>query len=521
MDLNIQKYEKNNQLILKIRNDTDRLVTCFFVSDGFEEKRIDTKLFPNHQTKISLDLSYNDNLTIDYESEVIQEEKKVEDLTNGSIKKKMILFAIPIFLSSLFQTTYNLVDSLIVGKFLGKEALAAVSTSGNLIYLFTSFFLGASQGAGILIAKYFGAKKYHEMSKTIHVNIIMALISGIILTLLGVILTPSILRWMNTAEDVLPQAIDYFRFYFLGVIGIVLYNVFSSTLNSVGNSRRPLYYLTIACILNVMLDLFLIGYLELGVKYAAIATTISQFFSASLCLIYLLRIKAVYKVSVKRLEFSWKKIKEILLYGIPTGIQNSVIGLANVLVQSNVNTFGSDAMAGYGSYIKIENFVFTPINAFSLAISTFIGQNLGAKQYERAKKGAKFAIFTLLIMAEVFGIFFFILAPHLIALFNSDPEVVRYGVMHARVTSLFFFLLAFSHGIASLCRGSGRPIVAMLVMLLVWCLFRVIYVYTALEIRRELWVISMAYPITWFISSVIYLFYYLKSDWIHNFEHNK
>ena len=515
----------NDNLVITIYNDSNDLIKAFkiiFQNISFE---YNIDIYPNHQVKIKIPLAdlnedYNYSIT-DIESMEIVEKKVTIDMTTGSIKKKMVAFAVPIFLSSLLQTLYNLVDSLIVGTFLGKGALAAVSTSGNLIFLFTSFFLGASQGAGILIAKHFGARNYKEMSQIIHTNILFGLISGLFLTIVGVLFTPFILQLMNTDPAVLPKSIDYFRFYFLGCIGIVMYNVLSSTMNNVGNSRRPLYFLIISSALNVILDLLFIGVFKLGVKYAAIATTISQFVSATLCLIYLLRVKASYNVSLKRLRFNFQKLKEILRYGIPTGIQNSVIGLANVLVQSNINIFGEDAMAGYGAYIKVENFVFTPINAFTMAISTFVGQNLGAKEYERAKRGSKFGILTAMILAETFGIFLFALAPLLIGQFTKDPNVLKYGVTQSRTTSLFFFLLAFSHSVAAVTRGSGRPVIAMLVMFGVWCILRVSYIYIALSINNDIHLIYIAYPLTWTISSIIYFIYYFKSDWIHNFERKK
>ena len=514
---------KNNNLIISIYNETDELIKGFDFVYQEQTRHYDVDLYPNHQKNIKIEcFEDNQELVIqNIDSVEILDKKVTLDMTTGSINKNMIKFAIPIFLSSLLQTFYNLVDSLIVGNFLGKGALAAVSTSGNLIFLFTSFFLGASQGAGVLVAKLFGAKSYKEMSETIHTNVLFGFLSGLFLTVVGVIFTPSILKLMHTDPNVLPKSIDYFRYYFLGCIGIVMYNVLSSTLNNVGNSRRPLYYLIISSVLNICLDLFFIGYLKLDVKYAAIATTISQFTSTSLCFIYLLKVKSSYKISLRRIRLNFQKLKEILRFGIPTGIQNSVIGLANVLVQANINVFGENAMAGYGAYVKVENFVFTPINAFTMAISTFIGQNLGAKEYARAKLGSKFGIITAMSLAELFGIFFFIFSPFLVRLFNDDPEVIKYGVMQSRTTSLFFLLLAFSHSVAAVTRGSGRPFIAMMVMLVVWCVIRVSYIYIALSIDKNIHLIYIAYPLTWTISSVFYAIYYFKADWIHNFERKK
>ena len=520
MVLECHTFKKNNESYIRIINQTDELIHSFLIKGKNNSKKVEKELYPNHSITISLD--YDEDVVVEIlDKSLISDQKATLDMTKGKIGSKMIKFAIPIFLSSLLQNFYNLVDSLIVGHFLGKGALAAVSTSGNLIFLFTSFFLGASQGAGILIAKYFGAKKFKEMSETIHTNVLFGLIASLVLTVLGVTFTPLILEIMHTDPAVLPKSIDYFRYYFLGCTGIVMYNVLSSTLNNVGNSKRPLYYLIISSVINVILDLFFIAVLKKGVKYAAIATTIGQFISAALCFIYLLRVKASYKVQIRALKINFAKLKEILRYGIPTGIQNSVIGLANVLVQANINTFGEDAMAGYGAYVKTENFVFTPINAFTMAISTFVGQNLGAKEYKRAKDGSKFGILIAMGCAFTFGIFFFIASPYLIRLFNEDPNVIKYGVMQSRTTSMFFMLLAFSHAVASVCRGSGRPFIAMMVMLFIWCIIRVSYIYIALSINNDIRLIYIAYPLTWTISSIIYGIYYFKADWIHNFERVK
>lgn len=523
MDLIIKEkqYLKNDKkyVKLKIINNSDNLITKIKIKTSNEEKIIDVMLYPNHQIKQIIETNESPTIEILEENE-IKDRKKAIDMTNGNIKKKMILFAIPIFLSALLQSLYNSIDSLIVGKFIGKEALAAVSSSGNLIFLFTSFFLGASQGAGVLIAKLFGAKQFKNMSKAIHTNVTIGLISSLILTILGVSLTPQILRLMKTDPTVLPKSIDYFRFYFIGCTGIIMYNVLSGILNAVGNSNKPLIFLGISSVLNVLLDLFFIGLLKQDVRFAAIATTISQFVSAILCLIYLTNVKSSYHLSFNRLELDKEKVKEILYYGIPTGLQNSVIGLANVFVQSNINTFGPDAMAGCGAYAKVENFVFVPITSFTMAISTFVGQNLGAKEYDRAKQGSRFGIICAMIMASIFGIILFSFAPFFINLFvdEEEMEVIRIGVLYSRITSPFFFLLAFSHSVASVCRGSGRPIIAMAVMLFIWCVVRVTYIYIALSISHQIILVFIAYPITWFISSIIYLIYYFKADWIHNFE---
>ncbi len=443
------------------------------------------------------------------------------DMTVGKEWKAILRFAIPVFISSLFQQLYNSIDSLIVGNTLGDNALAAVSTSGNLIFLFTSFFIGCFSGAGVLISKYFGAKQYDDMQKTIYTGIMFAITAGIILTLTGIFLSPYILQWMNTDPAVLPESIDYFRWFFILIIGIVMYNCFSGILQAVGNSTVPLIFLIGSSILNVGLDLLFIVVFKMGVKGASIATGVSQITSATLCFIFLLRKGTVYQVHISKIRVDWKKLGLILKYGIPAGIQNSVIGLANVIVQSNLNTFGNIAMAGYGIYAKIEGFAFLPVTSFTLSLTTFTGQNLGAKQYDRAKRGAIFGIVTSMIVAEIIGVLTFFLMPYLARMFTQTEEVIAFSSRQAKVICLFYFLLAFSHSAAAIQRGAGRSFIPMIIMLSVWCIFRVIFINIALNINHDVIFIFIVYPLTWCISSIIYLIIHIFSDWVHGFEKKK
>ncbi len=442
-----------------------------------------------------------------------------QNMTEGNIRKLIIRFAIPVMLSNLFQQLYNSVDSLIVGNFLGKEALAAVSSSGPLIFLLVSFFNGTAMGAGVVISRYYGAGENEKVSKAVHTNVAFGLVSGTLLTIVGMAATPVILRWMGTAPEVLPNSISYFRYYFLGALAIVMYNIFTGIMNAVGDSRRPMQYLIFSSILNVVLDLLFVGVFKMGVGSAAVATTISQAVSALLCLRRLMTKGLVCQVIPSRIRFHKDMLKEIVRFGLPTGIQNSVIAIANVIVQSNINSFGTEAMAAYGSYSKIEGFAFLPITCFAMAMTTFIGQNLGARKYDRAKQGARFGITVSLTLAELIGILIFALSPLLVRLFNDDPEVIRLGVQQARTEALFYFLLAFSHIIAGICRGAGRAIVPMGIMLSVWCVIRIIYITITMQFVHEIEYIYWAYPITWGISSLIYLIYFCKSDWLHGYEH--
>lgn len=446
-------------------------------------------------------------------------EGETSSLTEGCIWKQIIAFAFPLFLGNLFQQLYNTADSLIVGNFLGSDALAAVSSSGNLIFLMVGFFQGISVGAGVVIARYYGARQLSEVKKAVHTTVAFGLASGIFLTVAGTVLTSRILVWMGTPADVLPQSAVYFRIYFLGSLSFVMYNAFVGILQSIGDSRHPLIYLIVSSVVNVLLDLLFIAVFKFGVGSAALATILSQFISAFLCLYRLTRKSPEdYRVYIKSIRFDMPTLRQIIANGLPAGLQNSIIALANVVVQSNINSFGKMAVAGSGAYAKIEGFGFLPITCFAMALTTFISQNLGAKQYERAKKGARFGIVCSVLTAELVGVFIYVTIPVLISAFNRTPEVIAYGTIHARTTTLFYFLLAFSHCIAGILRGAGKAAVPMLTMLCFWCILRVSYITVMVRFIPKINVIFWAYPLTWSLSSIVFLIYFLKADWVHGFE---
>lgn len=444
----------------------------------------------------------------------------VKDMTSGNLYSLMLGFALPIFLSQVFQQLYNTADAFIVGKFLGTNALAAVTSSGTLIFLLISFFMGTAMGGGVVISRYFGAGDNEQVSRAVHTIFAFGIASGLILTVVGVAFTPTFLVWMQTDPEVMPEAVEYFRYYFLGALAMVMYNICRSIMNALGDSRRPLYYLIFSSVLNVVLDLLFIAAFHWGVWAAATATVISQAASVVLCIIHLFRKGNIFTIELRKIRFHRAMLIEIIRYGLPSGVQNSVIALANVIVQSQINSFGKLAMAAYGTHAKIEGFAFLPITSFNMASTTFISQNLGAKQYDRAKKGARFSIFAAVLLAELIGVFYYIFAPQFIGLFDQTPGVIEFGVQQARTVALFYCLLAFSHSIAAICRGAGKAFVPMVIMLSVWCVIRIAYIIAVMQITGEIRYIYWAYPLTWSISSVIYLIYYLFSDWVHGFEGN-
>ena len=352
------------------------------------------------------------------------------------------------------------------------------------------------------------------MDAAIHTTIVFALIAGTVLSILGVIFTPTILGWMGTPANVLPNSIAYFRVYCCGLLALVLYNTANGIFQALGDSRHPLYYLMVAAALNVVLDLLFVAVFHWGVAGAAFATAIGQAVSAALGFAHLMGGQFVVTVCLKKLRPHWPTMGQVLHLGLPSGVQNSVIAIANVVVQSNINAFGDNAMAGCGSYSKIEGFVFLPITCLTMALTTFTSQNLGARQVDRVRRGARLGVGMTVCLAEAIGLLFFLLAPFLIGLFSDTPEVVAYGIRQARVESLFYCLLGLSHACAALLRGAGRTIVPMGVMLAVWCVLRITYITVMVRLIPDITVVFTAYPVTWALSALIFVLVLRRGRWL-------
>lgn len=439
-------------------------------------------------------------------------------MTEGKISSCIVKFALPLIWGSLLQQFYNVADSLIVGNFVGKEALAAVTSAGSLIFLLVGFFNGLFVGAGVVISQHFGAGDSDKVKKSVHTTIAFALIVGVFLTVVGSFLVPHLLRLIQTPEDVFPSSVEYFRIYFYGVIAVVVYNAASGVFQAVGDSKHPLKFLLISSVLNIVLDLLFVAVFDMGVGGAAWATTISQFVSALLCIVVLMRSKDIYRLLLKDIKIDKESLKSILKMGVPSGVQSSVTALSHVFVQSSVNAFGSAAIAGNGAYGKVEQFAIIPLSCIGNAMATFIGQNVGAGEYERAKKGAKYGIMLQIVLSEIIGVAVFIAAPLLIKMFNRDADVVQMGMLCARVRALFYFLLAFSNCAAGILRGAGRAVVAMNVSVICWCVLRVGIIYLLRLLVNEIWVVHAAFPISWLLSSVVYFLFIRKGDWLYGYK---
>lgn len=440
--------------------------------------------------------------------------KQKVDLIHGDIRSNLLRFALPLFLGQLFQQLYNMADALVVGNYLGQDALAAVTSTGSLIFLVTGFFGGMFGGVGVVIARFFGANDAHQTRRAVGTAVSFALMAGGIMTLLGTVGCAPLLKLMGTPDEVLPLAVSYMRTYFFGAIFVALYNSASGIFQAVSDSRRPLYYLVVSSVTNIVLDLLFVGPCQLGVMGAALATVIAQGISAALAFFRLSRVDGLHRVTLKGICVDKVLLREMLRIGLPSGVQNSVIAFANVIVQSSVNSFGSAAMAGNGAYMKVEGFAFIPINAFCAAVTTFVSQNIGARQFDRVKKGASFGVGFSCLCAAVIGLIFFAFAPTFIGMFGKAEAAVEAGVLRARICSLCYVLLALSHGIAAVCRGAGYSKVPMFIMLGAWCILRVAYIETVLHLFHNISLVFLAYPITWAVSGIAFVWYYRKSGWL-------
>ena len=435
-------------------------------------------------------------------------------LTEGPISQALISFALPLLLGNLFQQLYNTADSLIVGNFLGSEALAAVSSSGNLIFLMVGLVNGVSMGAGVVIARYFGAKDYDRIQKTIHTLLAFGLVAGALLTVVGVALSPVMLRLMDTPETVLPDSISYFRTYFTGSLAFVLYNICTGIMNAVGDSRRPLYYLIFSSLTNVVLDLLFVGVFHMGVWSAAAATAISQLVSMALCLLRLMRSERAYRVSLRKIRFDRRALLEILQNGLPAGLQSVMYSLSNIIIQASVNGFGTDVMAAYTAYGKVDGMYWMVINAFGVAITTFVGQNFGARLYDRMKKSINVCLGIAAAVTLLLSGVLMVVAEPLLGLFSDDAQVLEIGLSIVRLIVPTYITYIFIEILSGAMRGAGDSLIPTIMTLTGVCLLRVFWVTVVVSAHHELNVLLLSYPITWIVTSGMFMVYYLRGRWL-------
>ena len=439
-------------------------------------------------------------------------------MTEGVIWKEILLFSIPLLLGNLFQQLYNAVDSVVVGNYIGAQALAAVGSSAPVINLLVSFFMGLAVGAGVIISRYFGARKKEELHIAVHTSLALTFAAGLLMTLIGVLISPYVLQWVGTPSDVMESSVLYLRIYFLGILSVMVYNMGSGILRAVGDSRNPLYFLIVSSVTNIILDMLFVIVFHMGIAGVGWATLIAQTISAVLTMLLLMRTKEEYQVKLKHIRFHKHMLYEIVRLGLPSGLQNAIVSFSNVIVQSNINAFGSLAMAGCGSYTKIDGFAILPVMSYSMALTTFTGQNMGAKKYDRVKQGAKTGILMSVITIVCISALLLMLGPNVLAIFSSDPTVINYGLYMMHVLAPGYIFLAISHAFNGIIRGAGITTVPMIVMVTCWCGLRMAWILTSVPLFHDIGVVFMGWPLTWIASALWLFLYYRKGKWMTRYD---
>lgn len=435
-------------------------------------------------------------------------------MTEGVIWKEILLFSIPLLLGNLFQQFYNAVDSIVVGKFIGSQALAAVGSSAPVINLLVSFFMGLAIGAGVIISRYFGARNKQGLHDAIHTSMALTFIVGLVMTVVGIALSPTILKLVGTPEDVMANSILYLRIYFLGILSVLIYNMGSGILRAVGDSKNPLYFLIVSSLTNVVLDLLFVVIFKMGIAGVGWATLIAQTISALLIMVLLIKTSSEYKVIIKHIKLHKHMLYEIVRIGLPSGFQNAIVSFSNVIVQSNINSFGSLAMAGCGSYTKIDGFAILPVMSFSMALTTFTGQNMGAKKFDRVKQGAKTGLLMSILTTVCISVLLLLLGPKVLEIFTSDKTVIDYGLYMMKVLAPGYIFLAISQAYNGIIRGAGITTIPMIVMVTCWCGLRMAWILLAVPIVHDIGIVFLGWPITWFASAVWLFLYYRHGKWM-------
>lgn len=443
--------------------------------------------------------------------------KRDVDMTEGNIFRHLITFAMPLLIGNIFQQLYNMVDTWVVGNYVSNEAFSAVGSVGPIINMLIGFFLGLSSGAGVVISQYYGAKRFNEVQKTVHTAITMTIVLGVLFTAIGIMMTPFMLRFMKTPDNVFPESSAYLRIYFSGVLGLMIYNIGAGILRAVGDSKRPFYFLVVSAVLNTILDLvFVLGF-RMGVQGVAYATIIAQGVSAILVMWTLMRTDSCIKFRIKSIGMHMDMMKKIIKVGIPAAIQMAITSFSNIFVQSYINFFGADCMSGWTAYAKIDQLLFLPMQSIALASTTFVGQNLGINKVDRAKKGVRTALVmaacsTILVMIPVL-----IFAPHAVAFFNNKAEVVEYGTLLLRWVSPFYVLCCVNQVYSGALRGAGDSRAPMIIMLTSFVLFRQAYLFIVANfISNTILPIAMSYPAGWLLCSTLTFIYFHKTSLTKN-----
>lgn len=432
--------------------------------------------------------------------------KKYEmNMCEGSLFKKIFIFAIPLMLSSVLQLLFNAVDTVVVGRYCGSTALAAVGSTGSLVNLLMNLFVGLSVGTNVLVARYYGAGKEKDVSETVHTAVLASLISGVILGVIGVLFVKPLLVLMSSPENVIDQSALYLRIYFAGMPVVLLYNFGSAILRAIGDTRRPLYYLIMAGLVNVGLNLVFVLVFDMGVAGVALATIISQALSAVLVARCLMKTEGPCKLYLNQLAIKKQKFFEMLRFGLPAGLQGTLFSFSNVIIQSTINSFGATVMAGNAAAANLEGFVYVAMNAFHHAALSFTSQNYGGGKFDRINKVLGWCIGYVIVIGGVLGILFYVFAAPLLSIYNGDPQVIEFGIIRMSYICTFYFLCGLMDTMVGSLRGLGYSIMPMIVSLLGACAFRIVWIKTIFAATPTLDVLYISYPISWLMTFAVHV----------------
>ena len=427
------------------------------------------------------------------------------DMCSGSLVKKVMAFSVPLMLSGILQLLYNAADIVVVGRFSGSTALAAVGSTGSLINLIVNLLMGLSVGSSVVVANDYGAGRLNDVRRAVHTAMMLSIIGGAVLGVIGFVGSRTFLQWMDSPANVLDQAELYLKIYFAGLPANMIYNFASSILRAIGDTKRPLYYLTISGAVNVVLNLFFVIVLHMGVAGVALATVISQVLSATLVVVCMLRSQGAVQLCIKELRIHKDKLLQIMRIGLPAGIQGSIFSISNVLIQSSINAFGSDVMAGNSAASNIEGFIYTAMNAMYQACLAFAGQNMGARKYKRVGKVLAVCLSYVCVFGIVLGVLAMVFNRQLLGIYTTDPNVVEYGIKRMSVICVTYFTCGIMDVTVGQLRGMGFSVMPMLVSLLGVCGIRIVWIFTIFRANPTLTTLYMSYPISWVVTGTVHL----------------
>lgn len=430
------------------------------------------------------------------------------DMTSGNLLKKIIIYTIPLILTGVLQLLYNACDVIVVGQFAGHEALAAVGSTGSLINLIVNLFMGLSVGGSVAFARSIGMKDYNRANKTVHTAVLVSLIAGVVLTFVGIFGAKQFLIWMDSPEDVLDLATLYVQIYFGGIIFNLLYNFASGVVRANGDTKRPLMILSIAGIINVVLNLIFVVFFHMSVAGVALATIISQAFSAFTIMWLLCKEEGHLKFEFNKLSIDGDVLKEMIRVGLPSGVQGSLFSISNVIIQKTVNGFGSIIVAGNSAAQNVEGFVYTSMNAFHQTALNFSSQNLGAKKYENTRKSVKYCMLCVLVVGIGLGSIFYLLGPIILRLYTKEAIVIEYAMLRMTYIILFYFLCGMMDVMVGGLRGIGSSIIPMIVSLIGVCVLRIVWIYSVFEKYQTLDALYVSYPISWIMTLLVLVLCY-------------